>query len=151
MCLGELVLSLTWGGQFQWLRPISSAATEIHILGLGFAHQNIYPMFGLLDCMKGLVLLKYNHRISMTQGKNIQEEFCSGSSEPDMAEALNQTNGSLQGSFCEWGKLDKRIYRVTHCSSPCYWEKWRAALLRWWRSKVEFLILVLILINKLIN
>ena len=33
-------------------------------------HPNIYPIYELLECMKGLVLQIQNYRISMTQGNN---------------------------------------------------------------------------------
>ena len=45
----------------------SSATTQTHILGLGLAHSIIYPIFDLLECVKGLVLWNKNPRISMTR------------------------------------------------------------------------------------
>lgn len=40
--------------------------TQSYTLGLGLAHPNTYPIDDLLECGKGLVLWKDNHRISMT-------------------------------------------------------------------------------------
>ncbi|KAL6033662.1 hypothetical protein STEG23_028807 [Scotinomys teguina] len=35
-----------------WPRPTSSAITKTHILGLGLAHPNIYPIYDLLERIK---------------------------------------------------------------------------------------------------
>jgi hypothetical protein len=42
--------------------------------GFVSAHPNIYPIYELLEYMKGLVLQIQSRSISMTQGNNIQEE-----------------------------------------------------------------------------
>ncbi|KAL6035210.1 hypothetical protein STEG23_012045 [Scotinomys teguina] len=48
----------------------SSSTTQTHVLGLGLAHPNIYPICDLLEFMKGLVRQSDSHRISLTQGGN---------------------------------------------------------------------------------
>lgn len=50
---------------------MTSSATT---LSLGLAHSNIYPIYGLLDHVKGLVLWNDSHGISMTR-QDIQKEF----------------------------------------------------------------------------
>lgn len=42
--------------QSLWPRLASSAITQTHILGLGLVHPNIYSIYSLLECMKGLAL-----------------------------------------------------------------------------------------------
>ena len=46
----------------------SSATTQIQ--GLELSHPSIYPIYELLECMKGLDLQIQSCRISMTQGNS---------------------------------------------------------------------------------
>jgi hypothetical protein len=60
------------------------------------AHTNIYPIYELLEHMKGLVLQIQSYRISMTQGNNRKSER-SSSEDPALIvkqkpEASNQTS-----------------------------------------------------------
>ena len=55
-------------------RLISSASTQTHILGLGLAPPNIYPIYDLLERVNSLVLLNNSHSISMTPSNGIQRE-----------------------------------------------------------------------------
>ena len=48
----------------------NSATTQALIQGFVLAHPNIYPIYELLACVKGLVLQIQSCRISMTQGNN---------------------------------------------------------------------------------
>lgn len=51
--------------------------TQTHILGLGLAHSNIYPIYDLLECLKELVLWNHSCRISkdQRQQQDDREEF----------------------------------------------------------------------------
>lgn len=45
-------------------------STQTYILGLGLAHPIIFPIYDLLECVKGLVLQNNSWRISMTRGNS---------------------------------------------------------------------------------
>lgn len=51
-------------------RLTSSATIQVHIRGFELAHPNIYPIYELLEHVKGPVLQIQSFRISMTQGNN---------------------------------------------------------------------------------
>ena len=59
-----------WCGCRRAGRLTNSATIQAQIQGFELAHPNIYPIYELLECMKGLVLQIQNYRISMTQGNN---------------------------------------------------------------------------------
>ena len=52
------------------IQMTSSATSQTHILCPGLPHRNFYPICGLLECTKELVLWSNNHRLSMTQGSS---------------------------------------------------------------------------------
>lgn len=103
MGLGDLALPLTWLGCH---RLISSATIQIHILNLGMAHPNIYPVYGLLKCVKGLVLWKNIHNISRAWGNRSisKRSFSVG---PVMIGC--QTNDSLQWTFRGWNTIAPNV------------------------------------------
>jgi hypothetical protein len=51
-------------------RQTNSVASQAQIQGFELAHPNIYPVYDLLECMKGLVLQIQSFMISMTQGSS---------------------------------------------------------------------------------
>jgi hypothetical protein len=51
-------------------RLTSLDTSQVHIQGFELAHPIVYPIDGLLECMKGLVLQIQNYRMSMIQGNN---------------------------------------------------------------------------------
>lgn len=51
---------LAWWGRSQHPRLTKSSTTKTHIQGFKLAHPNIYPIFDLLECLKGLVRLSHN-------------------------------------------------------------------------------------------
>lgn len=70
---------LTWAKQKSWpwwcgCRRAGGlanlASTQAQIQGPELAHTNIYPMYELLECVKGLVLKTQRRRISLTRGYN---------------------------------------------------------------------------------
>ena len=46
---------------------INSATFQAQIQGFELAHPNIYPIYELLECVKGLVLQNQSCRTSVTQ------------------------------------------------------------------------------------
>ena len=73
--LGELARAVLesspwWCGCRRAGRLTNSATTQAQIQGFELAHPNIYPIYELLECMKGPVLQIQSCRISMTQGNN---------------------------------------------------------------------------------
>lgn len=53
------------------------SAIQAHIRGCELSHPNIYPVYGLREVVKGLVLWNQSFRISMTRGNSriLGEEF----------------------------------------------------------------------------
>ena len=74
MRVGELALPLTG---CSWCKVGPDLNWEAQTQGVKLAHPNIYPIYELPECVKGLVLQIQSCRISMTQGNNrtsIREE-----------------------------------------------------------------------------
>ncbi|KAL6035433.1 hypothetical protein STEG23_001178 [Scotinomys teguina] len=83
MDMEELALPPHLKGPSQWSGPTNSATTQTYTLSLEIAHPNIYPIYDLLECVKGLFLWNNNHRISMTQGNSriSERSLCEGDDE----------------------------------------------------------------------
>ena len=60
----------TWCIATGWMAQSSQATTETHILNLGLAHSNIFPICDLLKCVKGLVLQNNDCRIHIAWGNS---------------------------------------------------------------------------------
>lgn len=50
--------------------PLSICPTQAQIQGPELAHPNSYPIYDLLECMKGMGLSNHSHRISRTLGNS---------------------------------------------------------------------------------
>ena len=75
MPLGELAHTVSesspwWHGCKRAGGLTCSVTSQVQIQGFEWAHPNIYPIYHLLEYMKGLVLQIQSCRISMTQGNN---------------------------------------------------------------------------------
>lgn len=83
-----------------WPRPTTH---QVHIHSFELAHPNTYPIYDLLESMKGSVLWSHSCRISMTWGNsNISNRsFRKGPvlTVYQKSKVMNQTNKSLQWTF----------------------------------------------------
>ena len=69
-CAAELLESLPWGCR----GGLTNSATQAQIQGFELAYSNIYPIYYLLEYVKGLVLQIQSCRISTTQTNNRRSE-----------------------------------------------------------------------------
>ena len=101
-------------------------ASQVSIQGFEVIHHKIYPIYDLLEHMKGLVFHTKSCRVTMTQGNNkdVQEESQWRSSIDSVAEGrdLKSDQWLIAVNICKQSYVDKSVYWLTCCNTaqfPC--------------------------------
>lgn len=115
---------LRWAVPVTYTNQLSYPQT--YILGLELAHLTSAPSVSCRSTWRDWSCGVITAGSSWMGQQDIQEEFWWETSGNGVPEALNQTHELLQRTFFRWSWLDERVNWVTHRSSWCRWDEWRA-------------------------
>lgn len=122
--LGKLAPPITQGEWSQQPDLTNQATIQAYIQVFELALPNIYPIYNLLECMKGLALCNHRHSISMNQDNSrisrgmlvrVQHWWSTRSQRPWTWPTTHYTI-----NICKESCLIKRVYCMIHFSFHCH-------------------------------